>query len=81
VATLDIGEAVALLEPVEHLAPGGLHAFPMPNGLLEALQRGAAPDVAVTKELDAHDLPVLLPETVIAALRDVGREPEYFDRA
>lgn len=66
--SLDIAEALALLHPLDLLAPAGLHPFPMPNGLLAALQGSAPPVVPEPMAANAEEIPVLRPETIIAAL-------------
>jgi hypothetical protein len=68
VATLDIDVAVALMAPVERLAPGGVHAFALPDGVLEAVQRQATAAVAEMNEFEVSHLPVLRPEDVIAEM-------------
>jgi hypothetical protein len=68
VASLDLAEALTLLQPIEHLSPHGTHPFPMPEELLATLQRWdspMAPDVGV---VDLESVLVLRPETVIDAM-------------
>jgi hypothetical protein len=74
VASIDLAEALALLQPVALLAPGGNHAFPMPGDLLAALERQSAPIEPDPNGIALDHLPVLRPETAIAAMRGTNRQ-------
>jgi hypothetical protein len=69
IASLDLADALALLQPVWILAPDGAHAFSMPSGLLAGLQRWTPPPATAASDPDLDGLPVLRAEAVIEKLQ------------
>lgn len=69
IATVDIADFTALLQPVPVVAPMGPFAFPMPDGLLAVLERWAPASAPDPGDVRVDALPVLRPETIIERLQ------------
>lgn len=68
VGSLELSEAMTLLQPIALLAPRGAHPFAMPQDLLRALQQWDRPELPGVNPVDPAHISSLRPETVIEAM-------------